>query len=230
VAHSLLKAMLIIRALYIWWELVDSLSQRRRAWSFRLDTLAAVSGSGAPNKKLLQQLMDADFDPAAWDHHMESAFGEAYYAEAEREADIIADRDEVTREVEEWAGTGEEADDETFAALHKRVTGCNPSDLPENDYDMRPMDEVEGEEEGGGLADDAIADSRSMVSYPCDFCSNSRCDPATEIWRYNAPCLVCHDGIIAVSCLIACITLPSFQALTIVQFVAQLCLGKRSCQ
>jgi hypothetical protein len=48
----------------------------------RVAQLARVSGKGAPDRSLLQKLLDSDFDPAAWDHHMSAAFDDDYYAGA----------------------------------------------------------------------------------------------------------------------------------------------------
>lgn len=48
----------------------------------RLSQLAEVSGKGAPNRSVLQKLLDSDFDPSAWDKHMSAAFDEEYYAGA----------------------------------------------------------------------------------------------------------------------------------------------------
>ena len=105
-----------------------------------MDKLAAVSGKAAPKRALLKQLLHSDFDPDAWDDHMGAAFGDDYYAAAEREDDVRADAADLARDLASWAPEGGPGDDVardgTFAALHSRVTGSAAVELPETDYDI----------------------------------------------------------------------------------------------
>lgn len=138
-------------------------------WICRISQLAAVSGKGAPGKKLLKQLMDTDFDPDAWDQHMASAFGDDYYAEAEPEMDIVGDADNAMREAQQWKGDdgpasegeADESDDDgdgekdsmkTFDAVHRKLTGKEAELLPETDY---------AEKQGDGDGDVSSGDSGS---------------------------------------------------------------------
>jgi KRI1-like family len=125
--------------------------------SCRVDKLAAVSGKAAPKTAMLQQLLNSDFDPAAWDAHMDAAFGDEYYAEAEREDDVRADATDMARELASWQG--EEGGGSGVAALHSRLTGSAAMDLPETDYaegsveDSDAAEEHESESDGQGASD-----------------------------------------------------------------------------
>lgn len=157
-------------------------------WICRISQLAAVSGKGAPGKKLLKQLMDTDFDPDAWDQHMASAFGDDYYAEAEPEMDIVADADNAMREAQQWkgdegpAGDGEAEDSDeegvavkestkTFDALHRKLTGKEAELLPETDYAENQGDgdgdassgDSGSEDDGEGDKVEKLADTRDKV-------------------------------------------------------------------
>jgi hypothetical protein len=92
-----------------------------------------MSGRGAPNRKKLKQLMNSDFDSEEWDRQMAAAFDEAYYAEEEAEAAVLADRMEAARELASLGGTPEER---SFAGVHTRIIGAAPGELPETDYGL----------------------------------------------------------------------------------------------
>lgn len=106
----------------------------------RLGRIAAVSGKAAPNRRLLKQLLDSDFDPDQWDAHMAAAFDDEYYATAEAEADVHG---AVDAELAAWETPEQEAAEPpeeaidggmSFAQVHARVTGSAKVHLPETDY------------------------------------------------------------------------------------------------
>lgn len=127
-----------------------------------------MSGKAAPKKALLKQLLHSDFDPAAWDDHMAAAFGDDYYAEVEREADVRADAADLARDLASWAPAGADAAaaarEGTFEALHTRVTGAAPTELLETDYDVAQPAHVDADESSSDGEDGSGSDGGSAGS------------------------------------------------------------------
>jgi len=95
---------------------------------------------------------------------MAAAFDDSYYDAAEPEADILA-ADDALAAAAAWQGEEGERDAHTFAAVHKRVTGCDSDALPDNDYDVPvPAGASEGESDSDAPPDDkGLADTRDEV-------------------------------------------------------------------
>jgi len=129
----------------------------------RVSEMQKAAGRHAPSIKVVDSLLDGDFDPEEWDKLMGNAFDDEYYGEEEDPEELFEGGEEELANLNDLEGAEEESDGEgeeegdapagSFKALKRRLR-AQMSATEAKDSDEDEEGEESGDEEDDGEDDD----------------------------------------------------------------------------